>query len=288
MKFTEIKEICHLVLIKTLIIFATCDMDALARSLPSFSEVLSREWDGFSQAADWRRGGFRLYGQGFLNDFCSERRKRGIGKSGGHFMAVVAVCSDFFLKSLGSVLIILGCLGGREGFFPKMHFLSPVQLPPSMIATGLLLYLWHIWHSLQRCAHRKDDCIDRQASWICHVRHSQPSFHTPKGLRPFHGGGLTRLAGRSCQNFFQSRTGLGGYDGFSGRASVCFVKCVAVLAVVRGKHPPFASWSAWRFWRMSVFATFICFVPHQRPKTVKRTSAELRMAVLTLLKERRV
>ena len=33
---------------------------------------------------------------------------------------------------------------------------------------------------------------------------------------------------------------------------------------------------------MSVFATFICFVPHQSPKTAKRTSAELRMAVLTL------
>ena len=43
------------------------------------------------------------------------------------------------------------------------------------------------------------------------------------------------------------------------------------------------SWSAWRFWWTSVSATFICLVPHQRPKTAKRTSAEL-----TLLKERSV
>ena len=76
----------------------------------------------------------------------SECRKRGVGKKGGHFMAVLAalaVCSElFFLKSLGLVLIILGCLGGCDGFFcPMTNFLTPVQLLPSMIATGLLLYL---------------------------------------------------------------------------------------------------------------------------------------------------
>ena len=73
----------------------------------------------------------------------SECRKRGVGKTGGHFMAVLAVCSEFFLKSLGLVLIILGCFGGCERFvFPMTNFLTPVQLLPSMIATGLLWYLW--------------------------------------------------------------------------------------------------------------------------------------------------
>ena len=82
----------------------------------------------------------------------------------------------------------------------------------------------------------------------------------------------------------------GGYDGFQGEPPFASwsVAVLAVSAVVRGKHPSFASWSAWRLWRMSVFATFICFVPHQSPKTAKRKSAELRMAVLTLLKEHSV
>ena len=71
--------------------------------------------------------------------------KRGVGKRGGHFMAVLAVlavCSEFkFLKSLGLVLIIL-VASNCEGFFrPMTNFLTPVQLLPSMIATGLLLYL---------------------------------------------------------------------------------------------------------------------------------------------------
>ena len=41
-------------------------------------------------------------------------------KKGGHFMAglaVLAVCSEFILKSLGSMLIILGCFSGCERFF---------------------------------------------------------------------------------------------------------------------------------------------------------------------------
>ena len=75
---------------------------------------------------------------------------------------------------------------------------------------------------------------------------------------------------------------------FSGKGCVCFVKCMAILADVGGKHPLVVLWSAWRFWRMSVFATFICFVLHLRPKTAKWTRAELWMAFLTLLTERRV
>ena len=39
---------------------------------------------------------------------------------------------------------------------------------------------------------------------------------------------------------------------------------------------------------MSVFASFIYIVPNERPKTAKRASAELGMAVLTLLKEHNV
>ena len=42
--------------------------------------------------------------------------KGGLEK-GGDFMAVLTVCSEFFFKSLGSVLIILGCFGSRERVF---------------------------------------------------------------------------------------------------------------------------------------------------------------------------
>ena len=53
-------------------------------------------------------------------------------------MAALGVCSDFLLKSLGSMLIILGASAVVKGFFPMTNFLVQVQLLPNMIATGLL------------------------------------------------------------------------------------------------------------------------------------------------------
>ena len=47
-----------------------------------------------------------------------------------------------------------------------------------------------------------------------------PSFHTPKALHPFHGCGLTRLAGKSCQNVFENRTS-------RKRAEYCFESTVS-------------------------------------------------------------
>ena len=63
---------------------------------------------------------------------------------------------------------------------------------------------------------------------------------------------------------------------------------MAVLADVRKRALDLLREVHGGFWRVSVFATFICFVPRQRPRIAKRTNAELRMAVLTLLKERSV
>ena len=53
-------------------------------------------------------------------------------------MAVLAVCSEILFKSLGSVLIILGCFDGCD-FLSNDKFLTPLQRLPNMIATGFYI-----------------------------------------------------------------------------------------------------------------------------------------------------
>ena len=72
-------------------------------------------------------------------EFRSECLKREVGNGGLH--GGLGSVQSFF-KPLGSMLIIWGCFCGCERlFFPMANFLTPVQLLPNMIATGLFLYL---------------------------------------------------------------------------------------------------------------------------------------------------
>ena len=81
-----------------------------------------------------------------------------------------------------------------------------------------------------------------------------PSFHTPKGLRPFHGCALKDLQGEVVKISFRAvlawavitvfreslrllREVYGGFGGCQEKApSVCFVKCMAVLADVSASN----------------------------------------------------
>ena len=101
-------------------------------------------------------------------------------------------------------------------FFPPMKkFLTPVQLLPNMIAIGFsyisdkagIFYKVVLTGGLIVL-------IDRQVGPVVSDILNPPSI--PQGTASFHGCGLKRLAGRSCQYFFQSCTSLGGYDVFQG------------------------------------------------------------------------
>ena len=167
-------------------------------------------------------------------------------------LAVLAVNLSFDITGLS--VDHLGCFGSYERvFFAMANCLTPdsSSAPPKYDCHWFILYLLQIWHSLQSCPQRKADCIDRQASWTCRVRHSQPSFHTPKGLRPLMAVDLwvkktckvIKISFRAvlawavmmvfCESFRLLRQVHGGFGGCEGkRPSVCFVKCMAVLADV--------------------------------------------------------
>ena len=66
-------------------------------------------------------------------------------------MAVLAVCSDF-LKSLGLVLIILGCFGGCESFFANDKFTHTNSAPPKHDCYWFIISLINLAFSTKLCS----------------------------------------------------------------------------------------------------------------------------------------
>ena len=58
--------------------------------------------------------------------------EKGGWKKGGHFMAVLAVCNEFF-EATGHIWVASAAV---KGFLPMTNSLTQVQLLPNMIATG--------------------------------------------------------------------------------------------------------------------------------------------------------
>ena len=129
-----------------------------------------------------------------------------------------------FLKLLGAVLIIVGCFGSCEFFIDKFPHSS--SAPPKHDCHWFILSLKNLVLSgiLYKAVLTGGVVvlINRSFGLVVTDILNPPSI-PPKDCVLL-SCGLKKLAGRNCQQFFQSRTSLGGYDGFHGESLRLFRK----------------------------------------------------------------